>query len=48
MEDCRKRFYETYRQETEDHDEEFIKKYDEDLNTTVLFVSLVSARAYAY
>ena len=35
------RFYETYRQEAEDYDREFIKKYDEDLNTTLIFVSFV-------
>ena len=39
-EDYRARFYEIYRQEAEDHDKEFIKKYDEDLNTTLIFVSL--------
>ena len=39
-EDLRARFYEIYRQEAEDHDKEFIKKYDEDLNTTLIFVSL--------
>ena len=40
MEDSRARFYETYRQEAEEYDREFIKKYDEDLNTTLIFVSL--------
>ena len=40
MEDFRARFYETYRQEAEEYDREFIKKYDEDLNTTLIFVSL--------
>ena len=40
VEDFRARFYETYRQEAEDYDREFIKKYDEDLNTTLIFVSL--------
>ena len=39
-EDYRARFYEVYRQEAEDYDKEFIKKYDEDLNTTLIFVSL--------
>jgi len=39
-EDYRARFYEIYRQEAEDHDKEFIKKYDGDLNTTLIFVSL--------
>ena len=41
MEDYRAHFYETYRKEAEDYDKEFIKKYDEDLNTTLIFVSLV-------
>ena len=39
-EDYQARFYETYRREAEDYDKEFIKKYDEDLNTTLIFVSL--------
>jgi len=39
-EDYRTRFYETYRQEAEDYDREFTKKHDEDLNTTLIFVSL--------
>ena len=41
MEDHRAQFYEKYRQEAEDYDNEFIKKYDEDLNTTLIFVSLL-------
>ena len=28
-----------YRREAEEYDREFIKKYDEDLNTTLIFVS---------
>ena len=40
MEDYRAHFYETYRKEAEDYDKEFIKKYDEDLNTTLIFVSI--------
>ena len=39
-EDYQARFYETYRREAEEYDREFIKKYDEDLNTTLIFVSL--------
>ena len=39
QEDYRTRFYEMYRHEAEDYDREFIKKYDEDLNTTLIFVS---------
>jgi len=40
MEDHRARFYETYHKEAEEFDKDFIKKYDEDLNTTLIFVSL--------
>ena len=29
-----------YRKEAEEYDKEFMKKYDEDLNTTLIFVSL--------
>ena len=36
--DHRTRFYEHYRKEAEDYDREFMKKYDEDLNTTLIFV----------
>ena len=32
-------FYEAYRKEAEGFDKEFMKKYDEDLNTTLIFVS---------
>jgi len=38
-EDRRARFYEHYRKEAEEYDKETIKKYDEDLNTTLIFVS---------
>ena len=37
--DHRARFYECYREEAEEYDREFMKKYDEDLNTTLIFVS---------
>ena len=40
-EDYRARFYEIYRVEAEDRDKEFFKKYDGDLNTTLIFVSLL-------
>ena len=40
QEDHRDRFYEDYRKEAED-DKEFVKKYDEYLNTTLIFVSFV-------
>ena len=39
QEDHRARFFEDYRKEAEEYDREFIKKYDEDLNTTLIFVS---------
>jgi len=37
-EDHRTRFYEMYHDEAEEYDREFIKKHDEDLNTTLIFV----------
>ena len=41
QEDHRAKFYECYRKEAEEYDKEFMKKYDEDLNTTLIFVSFV-------
>ena len=41
QEDHRARFFEHYRKEAEGYDKEFMKKYDEDLNTTLIFVSFV-------
>ena len=41
QEDYRGRFFEDYRKEAEEYDKEFMKKYDEDLNTTLIFVSAV-------
>ena len=41
MEDYQTRFYETYPQKAEDHDREFIKKYDEYLDNTLACVILV-------
>ena len=38
QEDLRVKFYEHYRKEAEEYDREFTKKYDEDLNTTLIFV----------
>jgi len=40
QEDARTEFYKIYRKEAEEYDKEFMKKYDEDLNTTLIFVSL--------
>ena len=37
-EDLRAQFYELYRKEAEEYDKEFMKRYDEDLNTTLIFV----------
>lgn len=34
-------FYEKYRKEAEEYDKEFLKKYDEYLNATLIFVSSV-------
>jgi len=36
----RARFYRHYQREAEEYDREFTKKYDDDLNTTLIFVSL--------
>jgi hypothetical protein len=38
QEDHQARFYEDYRKVAEEYDKEFLKKYDEDLNTTLIFV----------
>ena len=38
--DVRSRFYDIYRKEAEEYDGEFMKKHDEDLNTTLIFVRL--------
>jgi len=40
-EDDRTKFYEKYRHEAEEYDREFIKRYDEDLNTTLIFVCIL-------
>ena len=39
-EEVRSLFYEDYRKVAEEYDKEFMKRYDEDLNTTLIFVSL--------
>lgn len=38
--DHRIKFYDRYRKEAEEYDKEFMKKHDEDLNTTLIFVRL--------
>ena len=41
QEDPRSEFYGHYRKEAEEYDKEFMKKYEEDLDTTLIFVSSV-------
>jgi len=38
----RSRFYVEYRQQAEEYDRDFVKKYDDYLNTTLIFVSLAN------
>ena len=45
QEDTSGPFYENYRKVAEEYDKEFLKRYDEDLNTTLIFVSPVSPQA---
>ena len=48
QEDPQTRFYADYRKVADEYDKEFLKKYDEDLNTTLIFVSLIRQfREYA-
>ena len=42
QEDLKARFYKHYRKVAEEYDKEFLKKYDEDLNTTLIFVSITT------
>ena len=35
-------FYDKYRRETDEHDRDFTKKYDDDLSNTLIFVSVFS------
>ena len=37
-EDLCNKFYERYRKEADKYDKEFMKKYEEDLDTTLIFV----------
>ena len=41
-------FYRMYRDKAEEHDREFIGKYDEDLNNTLIFVGSFVAHAWTY
>ena len=38
--DSRTDFFAVYRRESEEFDRDYVKKYDEDLNTSLIFVSL--------
>lgn len=40
--ECRSRFYEVYHKQSQEYDREFAKKYDDDLDTTLIFVNLRS------
>jgi len=44
QEGLRARFYKPYQKEAEEYDREFAKKYDDDLNTTLIFVSCTPPR----
>jgi len=48
QEDPRATFYDLYRREAEEYDRDFIKKYDEDLNTTLIFVSLADLSGHTH
>ena len=37
---ARVEFYDKFQREADEYDHDFIKKYDEDLNTTLIFVSI--------
>ena len=41
--DPRQDFYTMYKRESTEYDMEYVKKYDEDLNTTLIFVRLSSS-----
>ena len=47
-EDHQARFYEDYRKVAGEYDKEFLKKYYEDLNTTLIFVSSSSVSMGVY
>ena len=36
-------FYDKFQREADEYDRDFMRKYDEDLNTTLIFVSVFSA-----
>jgi len=39
---ARVEFYDKFQREADEYDSDFMKKYDEDLNTTLIFVSILS------
>ena len=43
QEDYRTKFYDIYYGVAEDYDREFIKRYDEDLNTSLIFVCFLTS-----
>ena len=46
--DARLDFYAMYKKEATEYDTEYVKKYDEDLNTTLIFVSCMSSTPTSY
>jgi len=40
---ARVEFYDKFQREADEYDRDFMKKYDEDLNTTLIFVSILFA-----
>jgi len=38
---ARVEFYDKFQREADEYDRDFMKKYDEDLNTTLIFVSIL-------
>ena len=44
---ARVEFYDKFQREADEYDRDFMKKYDEDLNTTLIFVSILFAYASA-
>ena len=40
---ARVEFYDKFQREADEYDRDFMKKYEEDLNTTLVFVSIFSA-----
>ena len=47
-EDLRTKFYESYREVAEGYDKDFMKKYEEDLDTTLIFVCVHTIETCTY